>query len=133
MWETGIRPTIQTAKTIKADVVFGVPSARCKGTGICKVIPMASFGQAALSNSPCHHAPGIFSYSVDTGLRLSLVNKYICQKLWKAHFREGSFFVIETICLPPLVVKQLGLSNPFIQSGKYAIEKSDDYLTIRFS
>ena len=117
-------------KSLKADVLFGSPGKDCRGVGICRVGYRGTFQE---ESNNCKAAVAEISFTKDERLQLKFKVNDLCQRIQKIHFRHGYFKVEKDFWMPDFVNKALWLKSGYtIKKGKYKVEISAEYFTIKF-
>jgi hypothetical protein len=117
---------------IRCDIVFGMPSQDCRGTGICK---LTSDFQANLHlKQECRNTVA-FAGRVGVGNRLTLIffRELLCTQLYSRHFRKGVLEMTEPCPLPQELVSALQLKGNALQPGRYSIEEQDGCFRVDIS
>ncbi|MBK8555618.1 MAG: hypothetical protein IPL65_07540 [Lewinellaceae bacterium] len=134
MLESGSCPGFGSTadKYYRCDVIFGSPSADCRGTGICKIVAQhRRFEQP--EQQQCQRTGAMFAYSsLDQSFSMLLFPEFMCIKLLRNHLRHGVLEMLEPARLPAEMVALLGLSAHAIPPGKYPIEIKMGYFQIKF-
>jgi hypothetical protein len=107
-------------KTVRADVVFGSPTKRCVGIGICQVNPYRS--NAVNRNLPC-------CQQVETTLQLihpdrlefSFSRKKICKKMIGRQFAYSKFRITDGLRLPEWLEASLEIGKAHLVPGTYPV------------
>lgn len=132
-----VRPQIETESTrqLSCDVVFGLPSADCRGTGICRISARSGGSPTPyLRKQSCQSTVGLlFPIEGGNGVSLVLTTGLLCSKLYKEHLRHGTLKIEEACPLPEDVIERLGLRVAAIQPGTYTIQQSAGFLRIDFN
>lgn len=120
-------------KQLTCDVVFGSPSADCRGTGVCKISALASMTKLKHSARNCQSAPGIL-YPLDGGAGVSIViaREMMCLQLLRNQFRSGILTLNEPYRLSNDVTSTLSLKIKELKPGNYSIEEIDGFFRINF-
>lgn len=118
---------------LSCDVVFGLPSADCMGTGICKISAIKPMPEQNKKASRCESAPAIL-YPLDGGAGITMVipREMMCIKLLRSQFRGGKLTIKEPCTLPNDVVKALSLTYKKLQPGTYPVLEIDGFFRINF-
>ena len=120
-------------KQLTCDVVFGSPSADCRGTGVCKISALATMTKLKSSGRNCQSAPGIL-YPLDggTGVSIVIAREMMCLQLLRNQFRSGILILHESCFLPNDIVSELSLEINELKPGNYSIEEIDGFFRINF-
>ena len=110
------------AQLIRCDIVFGMPSQDCRGTGICKI--SSDLLQSVTLNQDCRHTAAFVSQK-DDGRQLAIVffRELLCIHLFRHHFRKGMLEMAEPCPLPAELIADLGLQGAVLMPGKYRIHE----------
>lgn len=125
-------PLMFFEKSIKAEVIFGMPSNRCKGTGICKVVAAVSNSSPLTNSNPCQATPATLKLEAQKRLSITFMKGDLCNEIISNQFRTGIFTVLETYALPKFVLDKLGYSYTCIEQGSYLVFETEEAYTIRF-
>jgi len=125
--------TLQEQKRMSCDVIFGSPSADCRGTGVCKI----SAKQTPTTLTPyrdCQATTGIF-ISQNGGRAVSVVffRELLCVNLLRNHLMKEVLELREPCALPSNLIAFLGLRIKRLEPGKYPIEEGAGYYRVTFS
>lgn len=115
------------------DVVFGLPSADCRGTGMCKIV--AREERPMLSLKPdCKTTAALFTGNDNNpgGVSMLLFREFLCVRLWRAHLAEGVLTLTEPCRLPASLCSNLNLKSRWLQPGTYTMEEKLGYFQIDF-
>lgn len=131
-----IRPQqeVESSRQLSCDVVFGSPSADCRGTGVCRISARSS-GRLSplLQKQNCRSTVGLlFPIEGGNGVSLILTMGLLCAKMYKEHLRHGTLTLEEACPLPAEVIERLGLSIQVVKPGTYTIQQSASFLRIDF-
>lgn len=129
-----LRETAETALQMSCDVVFGSPSADCRGTGICRISARVSHSPLpAARRQKCQSAVGLL-YPIDGGSGLAMVftKGMLCTQLYRKHFRKGYLCIESYSFLPDDVVRGLSLKTNKLSPGIYPVAEDSEFLRINF-
>ncbi|HNL37693.1 MAG TPA: hypothetical protein PKL15_03620 [Saprospiraceae bacterium] len=119
-------------KFYRCEVIFGMPSADCAGTGICKIVVNRTNVQQEKKECKCTGA--IFARSGETGeFSMLLFPELLCTRLYSRHLRQGILQLHEPCRLPVDMVTSLHLPFRLLQPGSYAVEVRHGYYQIKFN
>lgn len=111
---------------IQVQVVFGMPSSSCAGSGVCKMLPrnLSLNGKYScpIQMGSCEYDEGI--------LKLSLPYAQLTGVQWQKLFADGLFRVQERFYLPRWLSKKLGLKQAYIPIGIYPFQIDDKHLRL---
>lgn len=109
------------SQLIRCDIVFGMPSQDCRGTGICKLTSDIHCSTGLKKN--CRHTIA-FACSTTGGRAVSLffLRELLCVNLFRNQFRNGSFEMPEACLLTDGLAASLGLKGCTLLPGTYRIE-----------
>lgn len=112
------------SQLIRCDIVFGMPSQDCRGTGICKLTSDVS--QPLNLKNDCHHSVA-FAGRAGEGEAVVLVffRELLCPHLYSRQFRKGVLEMAEPCPLPSDLIQTLGLNGNTLFPGRYAILEQD--------
>jgi hypothetical protein len=116
-----------TTPRLKAEVVFGKPSKKCLGTGICKVLP-----HQTTNNCGCTSATVELRKADEHTLLMRFRREALCSKRLE-QFTHDRFLVEESLPLPEFVKEGLELDAAFLLSGCYAVWQNDRFLVVSLS
>ena len=113
------------------EVVFGTPSRRCDGIGICIMTEAKYIAGVA---TKCPHFPGCFSKGAGPGEIIARFPKiYLSSQMIARHFQMGLFKVTEPYKVPARILKLLGLKGPLeIRPGGYRVVETMGSLVVVF-
>ncbi len=121
---------LQKNQSIQCDVVFGSPSAECRGTGICKIT--GTNGLTILNKKQeCKSTQAFMVERADQqGVTFVFFRSLLCTQLYRHHFWKGFLTITEHCPLPEDL--RNGFQTPFtkILPGKYAVEEVSGYLRV---
>lgn len=119
-------------KFYRCEVVFGMPSADCAGTGICKIVVNRADTQQIKRD--CKSTGAIFARSGETGeFSMLLFPELLCARLFSRHLRQGILELHEPCRLPNDMVASLRLPFRQLSPGSYALELRQGYYQIKFN
>jgi hypothetical protein len=113
-----------SSQLIRCDIVFGMPSQDCRGTGICK---LASEYEARLQlKNDCRNTVA-FVGRAGEGERITLVffRELLCTQLYSRHFRKGILELPESCPLPESLVGSLQLTGASLLPGNYTVTEQE--------
>lgn len=113
-----------SSQLIRCDIVFGMPSQDCRGTGICK---LASEYEASLQlKNDCRNTVA-FAGRAGEGNRVTLVffREMLCTQLYSRHFRKGMLELPESCPLPDSLVENLQLKGCSLLPGNYTVAEQE--------
>ncbi len=120
----------KTSLEIRAKVIFGLPSLKCKGMGICRVI----IPPGPLDERYPAKDSSFVSISIDNYKRLRF--KFLKDSVnhhFKAYVLHSERFLLrEPLALPPSIVEDFDLDYHFIPKGNYGVEEFDSCFSIQF-
>lgn len=118
-FHTLLTSDLQT-QLIRCDIIFGMPSQDCRGTGICKLT--SDMVNALAPEKECRRTAA-FAGRADNGSRISLyfLRELLCVELFRHHFRKGVLRMEEPCILPDDLVQMLGLKGNVLQPGVYPV------------
>lgn len=120
----------QAAKTIKADVVFGSPSKRCIGIGICKVNPHNSL-QPDLRVPCCQKVDSEIQQIAPDLLEFRFSRAGICKKLIARQFAFSRFRIDDCLQLPDWLTAAFQLAPVQLVKGAYLVRFTPDFICVR--
>lgn len=113
------------AQLIRCDIVFGMPSQDCRGTGICKIT--SDVFRSADQKKNCRHTIA-FAGRTAGGNKISLffLRELLCINLFRDQFRNGVFEMPEACALPEDMAAALNLQGSALMPGTYRIVEKDN-------
>ena len=133
--ETGSLPGYgsQADKFYRCDVIFGSPSADCRGTGICKIVAQQQAPDQA-EPQQCRRTQAVVAYgAADHSVSLLLFPEFLCATIVRNHLSKGVLIMKEPCRLPNDLRAMLHLQDTHIPAGVYAVEIKMGYYQINFS
>ena len=125
-------PEAGKRQALSCDVVFGLPSADCSGTGICKISARHAPAPAPVRQRNCQSTLGVFTAAEGgQGLTLLLFREFLCVHILRHHLLSGVLLVQEPCRLPTGLVAFLRLQMPAILPGRYPIEEFNGTYSIQ--
>lgn len=123
---------VRERKHMSCDVIFGSPSADCRGTGVCKITARRPTQPRPLSRD-CQATTGVFS-SQREGAEVSVVffRELLCVNVLRKHLMGATLELREPCPLPRQLVDFLGLQIKTLLPGNYPIEEGAGYYRITF-
>lgn len=112
------------SQLIRCDIVFGMPSQDCRGTGICKLT--SDLDAPPQLKNDCRNTVA-FAGRAGEGRRVMLAffRELLCAQLYSRHFRKGVLELTEPCPLPENLVNTLKLKGNALLPGKYAIREQE--------
>ncbi|MBV6440399.1 MAG: hypothetical protein DYG98_12805 [Haliscomenobacteraceae bacterium CHB4] len=112
------------SQLIRCDIVFGMPSQDCRGTGICKLT--SDLDTPPQLKNDCSNTTA-FAGRVGEGNRVMLAffRELLCAQLYSRHFRKGVLELTEPCPLPEGLVNNLKLKGKALLPGKYMVQEQD--------
>jgi len=121
------------AHCFHSDVIFGAPSADCRGTGICKIVAHGMLPQGQRKQT-CRHSEALFTQGTGgKGVAMYLFRELLCINVYKTQLRNGMLTLADHCPLPRSMVNYLKLEIHTLPPGKYPVETHEGYLRIFFS
>lgn len=116
-------------QAIKADVVFGSPTKRCVGIGICQVNPYQAAPQNR--NIPCCQRVETTICPVQSDrLQFSFSRKKICKKMIAQQFAFSRFRITDPLQLPDWLMGSLDLGDARLAPGVYPVVFEEDSIRV---
>ncbi|HMQ62444.1 MAG TPA: hypothetical protein PKE06_17330 [Flavilitoribacter sp.] len=116
-------------RTVNADVVFGSPSKKCAGTGICKV----STRSEALIDPElpcCNKSAAEIGICRQDRLVFRIEKQGLCAKLVNSQFAFGRFKMDESVFLPLFVSAAFNLPPIQLTAGVFPVQFLEDHIEI---
>ena len=133
--ETGTKSFLPSAvrgthtQLIRCDIVFGMPSQDCRGTGICKLT--SDLDQPPGRNKECRQTVAFAAKPAEAGkISLLFFRELLCVDLFRRQFRNGIFDMPEPCALPFPLAEQLGLAGKKLLPGNYTIAADGNCLKV---
>lgn len=122
-------------KFYRCEVIFGMPSADCAGTGICKIVVNRMPGrEGCTSKKDCKSTGVLFARNGETGeFSMLLFRELICTELYRRHLRQGVLELKEPCRLPADLVAFFQLPMRVLGPGIFPIEARQGYCQIKFN
>lgn len=117
------------SRLISADVVFGSPSKKCAGTGICKVTTRS----AALFDPElpcCNKAAADILYVKQDRLLFRIAKQGLCAKVINGQFAYGQFKIEEPLLLPGFILEAFDLPPAQLVSGTFPVQFFETFLEV---
>ncbi len=111
------------AQLIRCDIVFGMPSQDCRGTGICKL--SSEFHLQPNLKRECRQTIA-FASKGDGVLSLLFFRSLLCVELFRRQFRKGVFEMPESCPIDAALQAALDLPGTTLLAGNYAIVQQGD-------
>lgn len=119
---------IETA--IRADVVFGSPTKRCVGIGICQVNPYRSMPENR-SIPCCQRVSTHLSLVQPDRIRFRFSRKKICKKMVSRQFAFSRFRITDPLALPDWLTETLALNtNATLAPGIYPVRFEEAWIEV---
>lgn len=118
-----VLPGIES-QLIRCDIVFGMPSQDCRGTGICKLT--SDVGAPLNLKNDCRNTVA-FAGRGGEGNQVVLIffRELLCSHLYSRQFRKGFLEMAEPCLLSADFTETLGLSGNVLLPGRYVIVEQD--------
>lgn len=125
-----LQETEQENRPIYADVQFGQPSMRCRGSGICRVDLYQGMTYKSFQGN-CAKAIAIIELRQD---RVHLLfSKYsVCRHLAETYFEKGKIRLHESVALSESLSANLGIPGIELPKGVFTVAKEGSYYSIGF-
>lgn len=122
-----------SAHCFHSDVIFGAPSADCRGTGICKIVAHGMLPQGG-THSTCRQSEALFTKGTGgKGVVMYLFRELLCINIYRNHLRDGVLTLYEPCPLPLSMVNYLTLEIHALPPGEFPVEIHQGYMRIFFS
>ncbi|MEZ4942638.1 MAG: hypothetical protein R3D58_17320 [Saprospiraceae bacterium] len=116
-------------KQLRSEIVFGSPSTGCKGSGVCKVVPVLTTAR----DWKCPHATAWISVTPEGKLRVAFQKSSLTLRQIRCYFRWQLFQVFEPFQMPYYIQQKLNASQTLIiQPGIYPVLETADELIVEF-
>lgn len=123
-------PNICNDASLQCDVIFGSPSADCRGTGICKITGTNGFAPY-FRKRECRATTAIAVKREDlTGISLIFARIQLCTQLYRRHFWKGILKLDEPCTLPDEIRETLGCNFRSILPGQYSVQEKDGFFYV---
>jgi len=122
--------THETLKTLKADVVFGSPSKRCAGIGICKVNPHDT-GTLDFKLPCCQKVETEINPIAKDQLEFRFSRSKICKTLIARQFAFSRFRITDPLILPDWLTTQLKITPSSLIKGAYPVVFGTNFISVR--
>lgn len=120
----------QNDSSLQCDVIFGSPSADCRGTGICKITGTNAF-VPLFQKRECRATSAIATKREDSnGISLFFFRSQLCTQLYRRHFWKGILKLDEPCVIPDELRDTLHLNYQQILPGRYAVCEEDGYFRV---
>ena len=117
---------------LSAEVIFGVPSQGCRGTGICKLTTLAEQSKKPSMMTRCKKGLAIISITAEDRIKFNFEKASMCKATIKKHFGYHYFFLEETFEVPAAIRELLELKQARIKPGAYPIVDAGPSFTVLF-
>lgn len=114
--------------TNTVEVVFGTPSKKCRGNGICRINSLSTIVQKKYPGS----AVCIISVTRNEHLKFCFLKINMMESTMNEYFSNEFFILEESVVLPDFLKTTLELPYNKILPGKYPIQNSKLYFTVIF-
>lgn len=109
-----------------ADIVFGTPSERCKGHGICILMP-----EGSISQIQCHRTRGMLFSMADSRLGVWIPINSLTTPVLETQFSGPYFLMQEKLELSDCMLNCLGLQGRYsIPCGRFGIRRGDQFILL---
>lgn len=116
-------------KEVRADVVFGSPTKRCIGIGICQVNPYRS--EAVNRNLPCcQRVETRLQLTHPDRLHFSFSRKKICKKMIAQQFAYSKFRITDSLILPNWLEEPFDLQGAQLVPGTYPVVFGEESIRV---
>lgn len=115
---------------IKAEVTLGIPTKRCAGTGICRLVILGE-NRPVTEHCRCKQAIAMISVTPYKGLKFRFLKESMCSNAARKHF-NNQFAMRESITLPIELVERFDLVYSHLAKGVYPVIESEHDLTVYF-
>ncbi|PHN03935.1 hypothetical protein CRP01_23990 [Flavilitoribacter nigricans DSM 23189 = NBRC 102662] len=119
----------EVGKGLKADVVFGSPTNRCVGIGICQVNPYQST-VVSRHLSCCQRVETTLHFSQPDRLIFSFSRKKICKKMIGRQFAYSRFRIKDALELSDWLTDQLGTGKAELIPGTYPVIFEEEWISV---
>lgn len=113
-----------------AEIIFGSPKKNCAGAGICKVNAPTAHNPDAFTCLNCKRATALISLGPAPEAVFRFVKSSMSKAVRETYFSDGFFLVEAPFQFGKGLWKGPGLC--VVQPGAYPVEKTEDYLVVRF-
>jgi hypothetical protein len=116
---------VPTTSLLFAEVIFGDAAANCRGSGICRIVPMESAVSMAQQSTACgcQKIPAHF-YMATGKLWMRIARKDLSTRSLQQHFSSDYFRVITPVLWPAAFRSQLLWQPPMLKDGTYLITRT---------
>lgn len=117
-------------EALQCDVVFGSPSADCRGTGICKITGTnASFPPSLKKECRITQAM-VLSQPDSQVLTLYFYRSWLCTQLYRRHFWRGVLKMDESCPLPEALRASLNTACAEMLPGRYPVTEENGWFRV---
>ena len=121
---------IDQTDALQCDVVFGSPSADCRGTGICKITGTNAFSPLSLKKE-CRITQAMAVYQPEgQGISLYFFRSLLCTQLYRRHFWRGVLKMDESCPLPEELQGSLKTSYTQMLPGRYQVTEENGWFRV---
>ena len=124
--------TRKIRKTIDVEVLFGLASKNCAGSGICRVEALNAWEQCMLVGSKCQKARGKLIMSRPQTVKLYLPINSICKRKYNTMFAGQELVVKEAFRIPWEVKERWRLPTDYVFPGSYPLTRTEEFLIVKF-
>ncbi|MCB0579128.1 MAG: hypothetical protein KDD10_07440 [Phaeodactylibacter sp.] len=128
--DAGFSELRQPQGVFAAEIIFGSPKKDCAGAGICKVNSPTAHNPDALACLNCQRATALISLGPAPEAVFRFVKSSMSKAIKEKYFSDGFFLVEAPFQFGKGLWKGPGLC--IVQPGVYPVEKTEDYLVVRF-
>ena len=119
-------------KFYHCDVIFGAPSAGCRGTGICRIIAREDNIPGVPAQKNCKQTRAMFVRTQGEGsVELILFRNTLCAQIVRHHLDAGILYIPEACPLPAGMIAHLNIRGKRIQPGLYKVEERQGFFRIQ--
>jgi len=127
--EIAERPHVRLEE-IKAEVTLGVPSKKCAGTGICRLVILGEVRRKS-TDCRCKQAIAMLSVTDDKRLKFRFLRHSMCANAAQKHF-DQQFTMLESVALPAELVERFNLTSSHLERGSYPVVATEHDFTVYF-
>lgn len=125
-----LQPLSFPHQAIHCDVVFGSPSAECRGTGICKISGTNSISILE-PKKDCRTTKAVLVECPDNqGITLIFFRSLLCSQLYRHHFWKGVLTLHESCPLPTELSSQLENAYKLLLPASYSVVEESGFFKV---